>query len=66
LIKATTLSTVGVEVSPHLFRTAGASTAATHGGENPHLATALLHHTQPSVVPEPSSRALGSAALRVR
>jgi hypothetical protein len=48
-IKATTLSTVGVDVSPHLFRTPGASSAATHGGDNPHLASALLHHTHPGV-----------------
>jgi hypothetical protein len=45
LINAATLSTVGVAVSPHLFRTAVASTAAIYGGENPHLGSALLHHT---------------------
>jgi hypothetical protein len=33
-IKSTTLSTVGVDVSPHLFRTAAASTAAMHCGKN--------------------------------
>ena len=33
----TTLATVGVDVSPHLFRTAAASTVATRGGENPFL-----------------------------
>ena len=38
VIKMTTLATVGVEVSPHLFRTCGATTAAIHGGENPYLA----------------------------
>jgi integrase len=36
VIKLTTLATVGVEMSPHLFRTSAASTAATCGGENPH------------------------------
>ena len=35
MIRITTLATVGVEVSPHLFRTSGASTAATRGGDNP-------------------------------
>ena len=44
-ITETTRSTVGIAVSPHLFRTAIASSAAIHGGENPHLASALLHHT---------------------
>lgn len=49
VIRKTTLSTVGVKLSPHLFRTSGASTAAVHGGDNPYLASALLHHTHPSV-----------------
>jgi len=49
LINQVTLSTVGVAVSPHLFRTSGASTVATCIGENPHLASALLHHTHPNV-----------------
>jgi hypothetical protein len=34
MIKSTTLSTVGVALSPHMFRTCAASTAAMHG-ENP-------------------------------
>ena len=49
VISATTLATVGVAVSPHLFRSCAASTAAIRGGENPYLASALLHHTHPSV-----------------
>jgi site-specific recombinase XerD len=49
LIKATTLLTVGVRVSPHLFRTAAVSAAAIYGSENPHLGSALLHHAHPSV-----------------
>jgi site-specific recombinase XerD len=49
IIKSTTLSTVGVALSPHMFRTCAASTAAMYGGENPYLATALLHHTGPAV-----------------
>jgi hypothetical protein len=44
VLTETTRSTVGVPVSPHLFRTAIASSAAIHGGANPHLASALLHH----------------------
>ena len=43
VIRMTTLSTVGVAVSPHLFRTCAASTAAIRG-DNPFLASALLHH----------------------
>ena len=36
VIKMTTLATVGIAMSPHLFRTSAASTAATHGGDNPY------------------------------
>jgi integrase len=57
LINAVTLSTVGVAVSPHLFRTAAASTAAIYGGENPYLGSALLHHTDPNLVNEHYNRA---------
>jgi len=49
VIKTNTLATVGVDVSPHLFRTSAASTVATRSGDNPNLASALLHHTHPSV-----------------
>jgi integrase len=62
VIKATTFSTVGIDVSPHLFRVSGASTAATHGGHNPHLASALLHHTHPSVTNEHYNRATSLSA----
>jgi integrase len=48
-INMTTLSTVGVAVSPHLFRTAAASSAAVHAGDNPYLGSAVLHHTDPRV-----------------
>jgi integrase len=53
---------VGVDVSPHLFRTSGASTAATYGGENPYLASALLHHTHPSVTNAHYNRATSLSA----
>jgi site-specific recombinase XerD len=62
VIKATTLSTVGIDVSPHLFRAAAASTVATHGGHNPHLGSALLHHTHPSVTNEHYNRATSLSA----
>jgi hypothetical protein len=48
-INATTKSTIGVAVCPHLFRVSGASTAAIHGGANPHLGSALLNHSDPRV-----------------
>jgi integrase len=40
-----TLETVGVDVSPHLFRTAAATTAACYGTDMPYLASAVLSHT---------------------
>jgi len=43
-ISQTTRMTVGIDVSPHLFRTAIASTAAILSGEHPQLGSALLHH----------------------
>jgi site-specific recombinase XerD len=52
-----TLATVGVNVSPHLFRTSAASTAAIHGGKTPHLATAILNHTDPRIAEEHYNRA---------
>jgi integrase len=66
-ITDSTRSTVGVAVSPHLFRTAIASSAAIHGGANPHLASALLHHTDHRVTEEHYNRASSlSAAERLR
>ena len=56
-ISATTLATVGINVSPHLFRTAAASTAAVYAGSTPHLASALLHHTPRAVTEEHYNRA---------
>ncbi len=57
LIGTTTLSTVGVKVSPHLFRTAAASGAAIYDGDNPHLGSAVLHHSDPRVTEEHYNRA---------
>src|SRR5216684_3258634 len=53
---------VGVAVSPHLFRTAIASSAAIHGSANPHLASALLHHTDPRVTEAHYNRASSVSA----
>jgi integrase/recombinase XerD len=49
LISKITLGAVGIDVSPHLFRTAGASTSAHYAGELRHLGTALLGHTDPRI-----------------
>jgi integrase len=65
LISQVTLQTVGVDVSPHLFRTAAASTAAAYGGKTPHLATALLNHTDPRVTEEHYTRASSMGASKI-
>jgi integrase len=52
LISKITRETLGVDVSPHLFRTAGASTAALYGRNHPHLASALLNHRGSRVTDE--------------
>lgn len=57
LISKITLETLGVDVSPHLFRAAAASTAAMYGWNTPHLASALLNHTDPRVTEEHYNRA---------
>jgi site-specific recombinase XerD len=62
VITGTTQSTVGVAVSPHLFRTSIASSAAMHGGANPHLASALLHHRGSGVTEEHYNRASSLSA----
>jgi integrase len=64
LISKITLETLGVDVSPHLFRTAAASTAAAYGGKTPHLASALLNHTDPRVTEEHYNRASTVSAAR--
>jgi integrase len=61
-VRATTLSSVGVAISPHLFRTCAASSAAIHCGDNPHLASALLHHTHPNVTNAHYNRATSLTA----
>jgi integrase len=65
LISKITLQTLGVDVSPHLFRTAAASTAAAYGGNTPHLASALLNHTDPRVTEEHYNRATSISAARI-
>jgi integrase len=57
LISKLTLATIGTDVSPHLFRTAGASTAAVYGGNHPNLASALLNHRDPRITEDHYNRA---------
>jgi integrase len=64
LISKITFQTVGVDLSPHLFRTAGATTAAMYGGDNPHLASALLGHSDPRVTHEHYIRATSVNAAK--
>jgi site-specific recombinase XerD len=63
VITETTRSTLGVAISPHLFRTA-AATAAIHAGDKPHLGSALLHHSHPAVTLENYNRASSISAGR--
>ena len=56
-ITETTGTTVGVKVSPHLFRTAGVTTLATRAGDKPHAGSALLHHHGGPVTQENYNRA---------
>jgi integrase len=65
LISKITFETLGVDVSPHLFRTAAASTAAAYGGKMPHLASALLNHTDPRVTEEHYNRASSVTASKI-
>lgn len=57
LISKITRETLGVDVSPHLFRTAGASTAIVYAPDMPHLASALLNHRDRRVTDEHYIRA---------
>jgi integrase len=62
LISKITRETIGVDVSPHLFRTAAASTAAVHGSKQPHLARALLTHRDERVTEEHYNLAMSISA----
>ena len=64
LISKLTLETVGVDVSPHLFRTAAASMAAAYASDTPHLASALLNHTDPRVTEQHYNRASSVTAAK--
>jgi integrase len=44
IITDTTRQTLGIPISPHLFRACVASTAYAYAGRTPHLASSLLNH----------------------
>ena len=52
LITQTTRETLGVAISPHLFRTADATTAADATSDMPHFASALLGHGHSRITDE--------------
>jgi integrase len=52
VISTTTSRTVGADISPHLFRSAAVSSCAVWAGDQPHLGSALLHHTDPAMAQE--------------
>jgi integrase len=57
LITQITEQTIGIGISPHLFRTVDATTAAEARGDMPHLASALLGHKHPRITEEHYNRA---------
>jgi integrase len=57
LITETSRMSVGINVNPHLFRTAGVTTLATRAGDKPHAGGALLHHRPGPVTQENYNRA---------
>ena len=57
IITQATEQTIGIEMTPHLFRTADATTAAEASGNMPHLASALLGHKHARVTEEHYNRA---------
>lgn len=44
VVTETTRHTLGIAISPHLFRTSAASSANMHAGTHPNLASVLLNH----------------------
>ena len=65
MISKVTFETIGVSISPHLFRTCAASTAATYGGDTPHLASALLNHSDERVTEEHYNRTSSISASKI-
>jgi integrase len=57
LISKITEQTVGVDVSPHLFRMSAATTAAVYGRSTPRLASGVLGHRDERITEEHYNRA---------
>jgi site-specific recombinase XerD len=57
LITEITKTTLGINVNPHLFRSAGVTTLATRAGDKPHAGGALLHHRPGPAAQENYNRA---------
>ena len=65
LISRITLQTLGVDVSPHLFRHAASSTVAAEPGMPPGLASSMLGHTDRRVDEDHYNRAKSVCAARL-
>jgi integrase len=65
LISKITSETLGVDISPHLFRTSAASTAAIYGSDTPGLPSAVLNHTDPRVTDEDYNRGTSLRATEI-
>ncbi len=65
LVSKITEQTLGVDVSPHLFRMAAETTAAVYGTSTPHLASGVLGHRDKRITEEHYNRArsLHAAAI---
>jgi site-specific recombinase XerD len=61
-VTKTTTVTVGISISPHLFRASAATSAAIHAGATPHLASAILDHRDPTTTQKHYNRATSLSA----
>jgi integrase len=64
VVTETTLMTLCVPVNPHRFRTAAATSAALHAPHSPHLASALLQHSDQRTTEEHYNRASSLSVAR--
>jgi integrase len=62
VITQTAALTTGAHVSPHLFRTSAATTAAIHAGGLPHLASGVLGHRDERTTQQHYNRATSLTA----
>ena len=62
LISQVTRETLGIAISPHLFRTMDVTTIVDAKSDLPHLGSALLGHTDPRITEEHYNRATSMSA----